>query len=479
MLTVVLRVREGKEGIRIKMKGKFGIGGRSNFVQKIKVFLILNKQYIAVARNAGLVQLYEKMLKPGRDSGSCVYKLVKEWKNSTTSRRDPIIGIGSFRNQYMYTCSGEGKLVVRDLINDDADDSVKLFVIDGPLSCLTVEAMPQSSHILVAAGGKGNSLKLYDFDFATSDFITNLDNLANLGGHLTRIGLVSSVPEGHSLLRRTLLIRNSFVDVRRLVPVADSSLSKAEVMKGDRSAYWILSVCFWKQGLMRKVFAGTQFGELHVFDVVKPYEFDMRPLKVLQLSQFSINSLQVFNHGHYLVYTDSMSKAGVINLKTLRVVNFYDYLRIGPTLSSRIYTSNETASKVSDSSRISKFSPIYLVATTIDGAVVIYKLLDSNEKKLCLRSNFAEVIPSFDFLEPDSYNRLDSLFGDKCYQETSGPKQVDALMFKKRKANDVSTDADFMKHASSLSARGHDTLMNHNDHNDGIENDIRTMKLAN
>lgn len=62
----MLRVKEGKNRIRANVKGEFGIGGRTNFVQKIHVFAILNKQYIAVARSAGLVQLYEKVLKPPR-----------------------------------------------------------------------------------------------------------------------------------------------------------------------------------------------------------------------------------------------------------------------------------------------------------------------------------------------------------------------------------------------------------------------------
>lgn len=478
-LTPVLRVKQGKDRIRVSYKGEFGIGGRSNFVQRIHVFPILNKQYIAVARNAGLVQLYEKMLKPfGSDnSGTCTYKLVKEWKNSTTGPRDPIVGIGAFRNQYMYTCSAEGKLVIRDLINDDADDSVKLFVIDGPLSCISIEAVPRSTHIVVAAGGKGNSLKIYDFDFATSDFKSNFEDFANFGGHLTRMGLVSSMPEGHSLLRRSALIRHSFIDVRRLIPVSDSSVSPS-LTEGGRCAYWVLSVTFWRQGSTCKVFAGTQFGDLFIYDVSKPYNFELRPERILQLSQFCINQLQVFNCGQYLFYTDAMSKAGVIDIETLEVVNFFDYLRIGPTLSSQLYTCNDTASKVSRLSQLSRFLPIYLVATTIDGAVVIYKLCDSNDQKLCFHSNLTGVIPHFDFLESDPYKRLDALFGDSDSSETQSPRQAETAPSKRRKANDP-TDANFIMHASSHQGGGHNELTTPHEQNDGLVNDIRTMKLAN
>lgn len=291
------------------------------------------------------------------------------------------------------------------------------------------------------------------------------------------MGLVSSVPEGHSLLRRSTLIRHSFVDVRRLVPVSDTSVNP-HLTKGETCAYWVLSVAFWKQGSSRLAFAGTQFGDLFVYDMSKPYKFELRPKRVLQLSQFCINQLKVFNCGQYLFYTDAMSKAGVIDIGTFEVVNFFDYLRIGPTLSSQIYTCSETTSKVSRLSRLSRFLPVYLVSTTIDGTVVIYKLSDSNEKRLCFCSSLTGVIPHFDFLDSDAYGKLDALFGESTSHETHGPRQADPASSKKRKTNDA-TDANFMMHASSHQGGGHNELTTPHEQNDGLVNDIRTMKLAN
>lgn len=453
------------------MKGEFGLGGRSNYIQKILTFAILNKRYFAVARSAGLVQLYEKMARPGAKMAWC-YKLVKEWKNSTIGPRDPVVALGAFRNQYMYTCSSEGKLVIRDLINDDADDSVKLYVIDGPVSCLEIRSVPQSMRILVAAGGKKNSLKLYDLDLSTlADFISNLERIyfadyARLESF--SLGLVSTPPFHRLLARSPFQIRSSFVDVQRLPPVSDSSATDSTgVLKNCMC--WVLSVCVYGDTASKQVYVGTQFGDVMAFEANEPFEFDLLPSSSLRLSQFAIHALHVFNRGRFLLYADAMSKIGVLDTRTMKVVNFYDHLRIGPTLASRVYTTPDHLVKLPTNSKVSKFKPIYVVATTIDGALVIYKLMDGNDNRLCLHLRQAGVVPNFDILDPDPYAALEEAFADDLQETPSTSKSHPPE--KRHKPNlSPSSDTDFLMHHSNDVTTPHEL-------NESLTDNIKTMKL--
>lgn len=415
----------------MKLKNDFSAGGRANYVQQILCFKVLNKVYFVVARSAGLVQLYEKVTrKPPASSLTISYKLVKEWKNSTAGPRDPVVAVGSFCNQYMYTCSREGKLVIRDLINDDADNSVKAYIIDGPVLCVNVQTTTCNMRIIVAAGGCHNVLKFYDLDFGSTDaYSSSLERIYSVGISRSMANMIrlSNIPTDHrlGLQRNTHVhhIRTSFADSRRLVPtfssLADSIYSALQL---ESLTNWVLSLCFVGDQDSRKLCAGTQFGDLMVYDATAPFE-NHKPLHVLHLSQFSLNTLNVFNRGRYLVYSDTMSKVGVIDVETMKVVNFFDFLKIGPTVASRVYTAPDTG-KVSKGSKLSRFSPFYVVASTVDGTIVVYRLCDSNESELRLFVHQAGVVPSLDVLDADAYSALEEVFGDgKLHEKLDAPSK--------------------------------------------------------
>lgn len=466
----------------MKLKNEFCPGGRGNYVQKILSFAILNKVYFVVARSAGLVQLYEKAVrKPPASPNAIFFKLVKEWKNSTAGPRDPVVAIGSFRNQYMYTCSSEGKLVIRDLINDDADDSVKSYLIDGPVSCVEIKTMA-NLRILVAAGGRNNELKMYDLNFGPSDGFSTMDQIYSVGVSRpmsAMIRVTNVAPDDRMALRRNTFahhIRSSFSDTRRLVPVFSSSLQECvySAIPQQSLSNWILSVCFI--GEHRRLCAGTQFGKLMVYDINEPCD---QPLKVLNLSQFPVKTLHVFSKGRYLLYADTMSKVGVVDVETMEVVNFYDFLKIGPTVTSRVYTSPDSMSKVSKDSKLSKFLPVYIVATTIDGTMVIYRLCDSNESELKLCVHHAGVVPNLDILDQDAYSALESAFGLPTMQENA---QEDAPAAKRRKAEDTSprSQSGFLLHLHSPSLQGStNNVTTTHEQNDRLVNEIKTMKIVN
>lgn len=255
----MLRIRRCGDHIAIKLKNEFCVSSRTNCVQKIFSFSVLNNSFFAIARS-GLVQLYERQKAP---CATISYKLVREWKNSTVSAKDRVICIGSFRNQYMFTCSNEGKFVIRDLINDDADESVKVYLLEGPVSCVDVAVTTDNMRILIAAGGRDNDLKLYDLDFGFS-LPTNINRLysveipsPNINNMVRFANEITEMPP----LRRTLFqYFTTFSDWKRLTPVfvMSPALDKSPLVPAVFN--WILSVCFVEHAEKRIVCAGTQYG---------------------------------------------------------------------------------------------------------------------------------------------------------------------------------------------------------------------------
>lgn len=327
------------------------------------------------------------------------------------STRDPVVAVGSFRNQYMYTCSNEGKLVIRDLINDDADDSVKTYLIDGPISSVEVQPLKEGTRVLVAAGGQDNDLKMYDLDFTVSA-ATNFNRIYSFGVQRPNLSplvrLTDAAPTGRRMRPRTHHT-SFYFEFMRLLPVFVASCDN-ETSGSLLCGNWILSIAF-ANNTSDIVCCGTQFGDLIVYRYSNPDDKE-EPHRTVHLSQFPINTLHVFGQERYLLYTDTMSKIGVIDINSFEIVNFYDFLKIGPTVTCKVYTCSDTSPKFPKSTALSKFNPVYVVATTIDGNMVIYKLHDNNESELKLCISHAGIIPDLDVIEMDAYNELESVFGE-------------------------------------------------------------------
>lgn len=445
LLTPVLRVKSNGYPV-VKLKSEVCPGGRGNYVQQIHTFAILAKCYFVVTRSAGLVQLYEQQKAAAK---SVAYKLIKEWKNSTVSARDPVVAVGSFRNQYMYTCLNEGKLVIRDLINDDADDSVKTYLIDGPVLSVHVQPLAENMRILVAAGGQDNAVKIYDLDFGLS-MASNLSRLYSVGvsrpNMTTMVRLANVLPDLRLALRRNLFQNfTTYLEWRRLVPVYVAANIAAD---DHASGTWVLSVCF----VASKVCAGTQFGDFMVYNAEQPYDHE-EPEHTVHLLQFPINTLHVFANGRYILYTDTMSKAGVLDVCTFEVVNFYDYLKIGPTVASKVYTCHEAVSKLLKGGSVSRFDPVYLVSSTIDGNVLVYKLHDNNTSELKLWVSNAGIVPDLDVMELDAYSVLEGVFGMHDVQfPAKRRRQVGLAQFLQYGSGDRS--ADLASSSSSVDMKG-------------------------
>lgn len=407
LLTAVVRVKRDSRGkLAVKVKADV-CNGDQMCVKRIHLFEILNRTYFAVVRGSSLVQLYEQQRT--LLASSTAYKLVKEWRNSSVGNDDAVVAMGSFRNQYMFTCSWGGKLVVRDLINDDADNSVNTYYIDGPVSCAAVLALQDNTRILIAAGGKNNPLKLYDLDFGKAESpIEHYCNRPSQGlGLSPRIDSWAAFSPFPLLSSRFLFgveLANFISHWKKLTPVFTAS-SKEEASKA--ADLWMSCIAFVNESTL---VAGTHFGELLLYN-----KSDMgRPAKAFRLSLFSLATLHLFNRGRYLAYADSMSKVGVLDLESFKVVAFYDNLKLGPAVSTKIVTSPSSSTKLSANSSTGKFDPIFVMALSVEKVLVIYKLHDNGTKEMVFTMSNAGIMLDFAMMEANAYQTLETALGNEA-----------------------------------------------------------------
>lgn len=70
------------------------------------------------------------------------------------SHTDMIVALDVLNNQYLYSCSRDGKLIIRDLINDDADKSYEVFMLMDGIGKIDLKLDKFTNTISVATCGK-------------------------------------------------------------------------------------------------------------------------------------------------------------------------------------------------------------------------------------------------------------------------------------------------------------------------------------
>lgn len=426
-----IRFRKTKDRIDFKFKNEFCIEGQGNYIQQMMLFKFQGRLYLVLARKTGLIQLYENTLAENNNRQRS-FKLYKEWKHSNMNAQDSIVGIGFVNQQYLYSCSSEGKLVFRDLVNDDADESYRVYLIHKPISCIEIK-MASDNKILAVCSGKNNELKIYEIETnvyeKADDFAKTLDHFFQIPLSGNDISLnYEPVDFGRPMLqlrRRTtsLNLRSSLNErqIHTLMPMWTSSLTREEYVYHtspmDSISNWIVSI-FVMPNDSGIIICGTQFGSIIVYDI----DEDTTPSKAINLSQFSITTLKLFNNNKFLLWTDSISKAGVIKLSNFKTTNSYDHLKIGPMSSCKAIVNNaSTSRKLNQESTLSYFDPIYLMCSVVDKRLVIYKLYDDNTYELIFNLQTDTLIPAMNLLaQNDSeYLLIDSLINGAEFDSTS------------------------------------------------------------
>jgi len=395
------------------------------------LFKFQGRLYLVLARKTGLIQLYENTLAENNNRQRS-FKLYKEWKHSNMNSQDSIVGIGFVNQQYLYSCSSEGKLVFRDLVNDDADESYRVYLIHKPISCIEIK-MASDNKILAVCSGKNNELKIYEIETniyeKADDFAKTLDHFFQIPLSGNDISLnYEPVDFGRPMLqlrRRTtsLNLRSSLNErqIHTLMPMWTSSLTREEYVYHtspmDSISNWIVSICVMPNdsGI---IICGTQFGSIIVYNI----DHDTAPFKILSMSQFSITTLKLFNNNKFLLWTDSISKAGVIKLSNFKTTNYYDNLKIGPMSSCKAIVNNaSTSRKLNQENILSFFDPIYLMCSVVDKRLVIYKLYDDNTYELIFNLQTDTLIPAMNLLENNDseYLLIHSLINGAEFNTTS------------------------------------------------------------
>ncbi|EGW32322.1 uncharacterized protein SPAPADRAFT_139220 [Spathaspora passalidarum NRRL Y-27907] len=444
-IRVVRLSKKTSDSLDISIKHEFCIGGRENYIQKILNFKFQHKPHMIIARKNGLIQLYKKTTD---DDGSSYYQLCKEWKNSQLNIHDTIVSVGFLNQQYLYSCSRDGKLIIRDLINDDADEGYKVYLIQSPVADIAMK-MKNNITMQVVSCGKNNDVKAYEIsmDSRSSKSPSPPMTTYPLSIDLRYISLRNQ-PLRRSLTSLNLRDEytpptrggsgspNSDRQVSTLSPIWSSLTHYSDYVYNAHSlekiSNWIVSVAIMGTNIL----CGSQFGKLVLYNLAS----DGYPITTLTLSQFPILNLKPISDD-LLMYSDSMCKVGILRVSLMKIVLQYDDLKIGPMshfqyiLPGSIGTSTTKGHRRKISGGV-KFDPMYVLATTFDKRMVIYKLFDNSRSELLLDCKLGDsLIPSVSLLNKNrsDYEMIHSIFGNDDELSDSSGLDEELVITKKRR----------------------------------------------
>lgn len=430
----------------IKIKHEICIGGKDNYIQRISNFKFQHKLHLLIVRKNGLIQLYKKQ--ESKHQGT-FYQLSKEWKNSILNQQDSIISLGFLNNQYLYSCSRDGKLVIRDLINDDADEGYKVYLIQSPVSNIDIN-MNNTNGITIVSCGKNNEVKLYEIENLVGYSPPPSNTSSSSSPRFSSLHDDSTAELTFGTIMRNRPLRRSYANlnlrfdystqpnsdrhVMTLSPSWSSSTHFLDFIYNAQSlekiSNWYISIVIVGGGY---IVCGSQFGKLSLYNAVE----DCYAIKTITLSQFPILNLKELDNDHIL-YSDSMCKIGIVKLSTMQVINHYDNLRIGPINHFQFILPGNLTKKRKISGDRLRFDPIYTMSTTIDKRFVIYKLYDDNRFELLLDVKlFDSLVPCISLLKKNSktdYEIFQSLFGGQEEEDQyEGFHNPERIFTKKRK----------------------------------------------
>lgn len=364
-LHVVQITRSGT--IRAKFNSEFCVEGPHSAVQKILRFEFRKRSYLALARKNGFVQLFESGRRNQANPVTKIsFKLFKEWKNACVSTLDSIVMLGVAHGRFLYSCSTEGKLIFRDLLNDDSDTSNRIFLVQKPVSAVEVrDAEP--GVVQVVCAGKGNPVKKYcvDLNRGHQDHgVRRSDICCNIIGH----GGTNWWNGGGDT--------STGSDWSYAVPTWS--------VEGVDD--WIISTV----SVEKTVICGTQNGTVLLFKDGAS-EVGHR----VNLSHFPIRDLAV--HGLYVVCHDSMSKVFLLD-QNLAILRVYDGLKIGPVSSCKYVFDDLAFDRRRKVATLvgSDTLQMFVVTTNLENRMVIYKLEATAE--MVLNMELHSGAPCFDIL---------------------------------------------------------------------------------
>ncbi|ODV76912.1 uncharacterized protein CANTADRAFT_57357 [Suhomyces tanzawaensis NRRL Y-17324] len=374
---------------------------------------------------------------------------------------DEIVRLGFLSDQYLYSCSNEGKLVIRDLINDDANESYKVYLLHNPVLDIQLKVSSHNDNrIVIACAGKNSELKMYEVNLeSSSDTSEHIWGVAGPRGNrdfsviqnsnlrsTIDLNYTSSIPRPlrrsytnlnlRAFITATSSAANSYTDrqVNALSPIWTSNTSYQKFLflaaPSESISNWFVSVCI----LDDYIVTGSQFGKVMIYNIFE----DTFPIHTLEVSQFPIRYLAKFGSSNHLIYSDSISKVGILDMNTFKVIKLYDHLEIGPLSYLNVVLPN-LSTKRRKQRKLSidglRFDPVYLICTKIDKSLAMYKLFDDGTSELLLNVDLGTFIPSMALLKANEYEAFNSMFGNVQDDLVSDVESVEEALeaSKKRK----------------------------------------------
>lgn len=364
------------------------------------LFRSQEKLYLAFARSHGLLQLFEDKSdtrNPGRS-----FKLYKEWKHASFSNFDSIIALEFVSNRYLFTASSEGKLVFRDLLNDDHRNSHKVYVVHESILCIKIRPMSDNVFI-VATAGRNAEVKFYKINITPSstkeDFPESLMEFfksPSQDEHFDSSPYLENTSDTQGLrLRRfsNSILRTNLFDrqVENLVPFWSASSAKSDYLyytsPSNIVTNWTVSIVISNSD-PKKIICGTQFGRILFYNTQR----STARQSVLNVSQFPIKCMELFSDDRLLLFCDALSNVGIMKMSNKKITNLYKNLNVGTVMYCQIVTNpnmNLYAKRMNDHDDVATFDPVYVLVTTMEMKFAIYRLHDDGkvDKIITIHSN--------------------------------------------------------------------------------------------
>lgn len=358
----------------------------SSSVFKILQIPLADAWYVAVAFTDGFVCLYRCI--PRHSTGTVSksrtrhhFLLVREFTNSFSRGSDEFVAVGSL-DHYLYTCSRGGRLVIRDLVNDDSNIGISIHYVDAPVVLAQLFRSSTGRDLWLATSGTDNCLRVRKINRSP------LGN-AHLGPSNLLVSPLYPLPRRDTVLNVTQYGTQTAypqqTDGKPTGPpeygeiywhaIPDTCLHSRE--ENTASLHWILSVeecnicrpaalCAYTHGIV----CGTHFGLLvHV-------GFDRdRPGQSLQVSRFPVRWIKKIQPCPLMLYSDGISKIGIIRPDPLDIICQYDGLGLGPTIDLQVVCA--PVPPLVESNRYCEASPalpIFVLALRYDSHLVVLKL---------------------------------------------------------------------------------------------------------
>lgn len=325
--------------------------------------------------------------------------------------------------QYLFTCSSKGKIVIRDLINDDSSDGYSIYLIEKPVSCVETTNF-KTGRITIMSAGMNSQPKIYDLEIGSAelenDSKENLQNFYKASSESVQqseINLVDRTPDiGMSLRRRFASFNVNYSYDRKYIHHLTAKWEAGTISKKHKDTRMHLESANWIVSLLSLspesdiIIAGTQYGDLIIYNT----EESIEPKTIINVSSFPIIGLQSLNNGQYVMFVDFMSKIGIFKVSNLTVQSTYDDLHIGPISCCKLIRAeheSHTERKTSDHSEIAVFSPVFIISWSIDYKLSICKLFDDSSYQLVTPIQTDMLARSIELLDNDLlYLQLNSLF---------------------------------------------------------------------